>query len=372
MQPEPRDHLNVMLLVGPYQLRGSYSRTQSLAERLPEKKISLRIVSTEPPRLSPQATCQLETRVSRYLTWPVFAPLARHYLATDLRSRAPDLIDIQHRSLHPLGIWLSRKFGCPYVVTVHDYLRDRERFVVDPKWCQRVITVSESVRSELLERTKLSDYLVSVIPSGVVTPDEQSLSPRLSANRAPVIGTAGPLEAGKGLQYFLRAAVRILKSRPDTLFLIAGSGPEERSLRRLAIDLQISHAVTILPNLHDFTPALKAMDIFVLPALKQGLGSTMLDAMAWGLPVVACDSGGVFSVVADGETGLLVPPSDDVALAEKMRYLLDHPDRARELGMLARQRIIERFDIKQFIDATVSLYREVSKPAVTTTLPAPH
>ncbi|HWL06909.1 MAG TPA: glycosyltransferase family 4 protein [Planctomicrobium sp.] len=370
MQHDHGEHLKVLLLVGSYQLRGSYSRTQSLAEYLPNRKVSLSLISSEQPRLPQQILQRVKTHTSRYLTWPVVSPLARHVLACDLRAKPPDLIDIQHRSLHPLGMWLARRMKCPYIVTIHDYLRDRERFVIDPQWCQRVIAVSDSVREELLERTKLPESLVSVISSGVQTPPEQELSCILNTSRAPVIGTAGPLEAGKGLQHFLRAAVRILKSRPDTLFLIAGSGPEERSLRSLAMDLQISHAVTILPNLHDFTPALKAMDIFVLPALKQGLGSTMLDAMAWGLPVVASESGGVFSVVVDGMTGFLVPPSDDVALAERMRFLLENPDRARELGCNARKRIQERFDITHFIDSTISLYREVSGPAVTTTLPS--
>ncbi len=371
MQHAPGDRLDVLLLLGANQLRGSYVRTQSLAERLPGRGISLRVVSTEPPRFSKQTSKPLDIKTSRYLAWPVVSPLVRHFLAIDLKKRPPDLIDIQHRSMHPLGAWLARQIGCPYVVTVHDYLGEWERFVVDAQWCQRIIAVSESVRAELLEKTKLPDSLVTVIPSGVVCPPETELSPLLTAGRAPVIGTTGPLEAGKGLQHFLRAAVRVLKARPDALFVIAGSGPEERSLRRLAIDLQISHAVTILPNLLDFTPALRAMDIFVLPALKQGLGSTMLDAMAWGLPVIASDAGGVFSVVQDGVTGLLVPPSDDVVLAEKMRFLLDHPDKARELGTNARRRIEERFNISQMVDATVALYREVSRPALTTTLPAP-
>jgi len=363
--------LDVLLLVGAYQLRGSYSRTLSLAERLPTQGISLRVVATEPPRQANSALARLDTRVSRSLCWPVFAPLARRYLASDLKQRTPDLIDVQHRSLHPLGSWLARRLGCPYVVTVHDYLRDRERFQVDLQWCQRVVTVSESVRNELLERTRLPDSLVSVIPSGVVPPEDGELSTLLNTGRAPVIGTAGPLEAGKGLQHFLRGAVRILKARPDTLFVIAGSGPEERSLRRLAQDLQISHAVSILPNLHDLSSALKAMDIFVLPAIKQGLGSTMLDAMAWGLPVIACDSGGVFSVVVDGMTGFLVPPGDDMALAERMRFLLDNPVRARELGLCGRRRIQDHFNINHLIDSTVTLYREASRHAVTTTLPAP-
>ncbi len=364
---EASDRLNVLMLSGTSQLRGSSARTQSLAVRLPKQGVSLRIVATDSATKLPVNS--VETRTARYLNWPLVGPVTCRFLASDFRSKVPTIIDIQHRSLHSAGAWFARRLQCPYVVTVHDYLRDRERFQIDQQWCQRVITVSESVKNELLERTRIPESLVTVVPSGVMPPKDSELSQLFSSGRAPVIGTAGPLEAGKGIQHFLRAAVRILKGRPDTLFVIAGSGPEERSLRRLALDLQISHAVTILPNLLDFSSALKAMDIFVLPALKQGLGSTILDAMAWGLPVIACDSGGVFSVVVDGMTGLLVPPSDDVALAERMRYLLDNPDRAREMGACGRRRIQEQFHVDHMMDATMNLYREVSRPSVTTTIP---
>ncbi|SFI04744.1 glycosyltransferase family 4 protein [Planctomicrobium piriforme] len=370
MQHEPGDRLDVLLMLGTSQLRGSSARALALAERLPAQRIALRVLTTEPIRGLKKRLKKADLRTSRYLNWPVLGPLARQFLATDFKAHPPEIIDIQHRSLHPVGAWLARRLSVPYVVTMHDYLRERERFVIDRQWCQRVIAVSDSVRTELIERTRLPEEMVTVIPSGVLPPPVTELSSLLTSGRAPVIGTAGPLESGKGLTHFLRSAVRVLKARPDAMFVIAGSGPEERSLRRLAMDLQISHAVTILPNLLDFTPALRAMDIFVLPALKQGLGSTILDAMARGLPVIASDSGGVFSVVVDGVTGLLVPPKDEVALAERMRFLLDNPDRARALGAAGRQRIIDHFHIDRMVGATAHLYRQVSAPAITTTLPA--
>jgi glycosyltransferase involved in cell wall biosynthesis len=351
MPHDPSDRLDVLLLLGAFQLRGSYQRALSLAESLPTQRIRLRVVSSDPVRLSSGRRKHVETRVSRYLNWPVLCWLARGCLASDLRGDPPDLIDVQHRSLHAAGVRLARQLQRPYSLTIHDYLRDRERLVIDPQWCRRVVAVSESVRTELIEHTRLPEALVTVIPSGVQPPDACELPSILEEERRPVIGAAGPLEPGKGLQHFLRAAAQVLKSRPDALFLIAGSGPEERTLRRLAVDLNLQHALTFLPNLQDFGPALKAMDVFVLPSLKQGLGTTMLEAMAHGLPVVATESGGVFSVVQSGQTGLLVPPGTD-------------PDRARDLGTAARQWVMERFHVQNMVAATTTLYSQIACSSV--------
>ncbi|WP_437206362.1 glycosyltransferase family 4 protein [Planctomicrobium sp. SH664] len=361
MQREPTDPLDALLILGTYQLRGSFSRALSLASRLPPERVKIRLLSTDPVQVTTQRGQQLNSLAYRSLLWPGLGRLTRRWAWSDLRRDPPDLIDIQHRRMLPLGNWLARKLQRPYLVTVHDYLRERERFIVDLQWCRRIIAVSESVRSELLDRTRLPEELVTVIASGVQPPEESQLLPILSAGRSPVIGTAGPLEAGKGLRHFLRAAAIILKQQPNAMFVVAGSGPEESSLRRLAMELQISQSLTILPNLHDFSPALRAMDIFVLPALKQGLGTTMLQAMSCGLPVIGTESGGVFSVVTDGVTGLLIPPSDEEKLAERVLHLLTHPDEARQLGSNARQRVMEHFHVDQMINATVELYEHITE-----------
>jgi glycosyltransferase involved in cell wall biosynthesis len=323
------------------------------------------VVSTDNIPGNPDFLKKMEVRVSRNLAWHFLGMPARRFLAADFRKNPPGLIDIQHRSLHSAGSCLARQLQRPYIVTVHDYLRDRERFIIDPDWCRQVVAVSESVRSELLDRTQLPESLVSVIPSGVRPVEEKELTNVLCEGHAPIIGTVGPLEAGKGLQHFLRAAVMVLNRHPQALFVIAGSGPEERSLRRLANDLNVTHAITILPNLPDFSTALQALDIFVLPAIKQGLASTMLDAMSRRLPVIATESGGVYSVVLDGETGLMIPPSDAAALAEKICYLIENPLVARQLGTAARQRVLEHFRVDQMVSATLNLYRRVAIPSGT-------
>ncbi|GIT30465.1 MAG: hypothetical protein Ct9H300mP1_25110 [Planctomycetaceae bacterium] len=140
---------------------------------------------------------------------------------------------------------------------------------------------------------------------------------------------------------------------------MAGAGPEENNLRRLAGELGIRDRVTFLPNRPDFSDALAAMDVFCLPSLQQGLGTIMLEAMSLARPVIASAVGGVCSVLRDGETGMVVPPEDSAALAGRMLSLLDDPVAARTIGAAGRRDVLARFGTATMVERTVSVYKEV-------------
>ena len=221
------------------------------------------------------------------------------------------------------------------------------------------------MKSDLQKRAGLPDHLISVIHSGVNTNDEIDETSVLKANRVPVVGTAGPLEAVKGFPFFLGAAARVLATGRDVEFVIAGAGPEESNLRRLARELKIDSHVTFSPNLLEFGDALNATDIFCLPSLQQGIGTIMLEAMSKGRPVIASRVGGIDQVVRDGETGLLIPPSDSDSLAKRILELLDDPANAREMGRAARVEVARDFSVDQMVSKTVAVYRDIleAKPA---------
>ncbi len=151
----------------------------------------------------------------------------------------------------------------------------------------------------------------------------------------------------------------MLEEFPDAQFLVSGSGPEEQRLRELARSLEIDQSVTFVPSLNDFSAAIEAMDIFCLPSLKQGLGSIMLEAMARGRPVIATKTGGVYSVVKDQQNGLIVPPGDVESLSQRIIDLLQHPERARELGLAGREHVRKEYSVTRMLEQTAKLYREL-------------
>lgn len=349
----------VLLVSGRIQVRGSSVQTLNLARRLPEVGFQGRIVCPDARVLSADRRAEFSIIELGQLDIPVLGPIVRRLFLRELRRNPPDLIHVQQRSALAFGQWLARSLNCPLIVSIHDYLNPRETLPLDIRWSRGVIAVSESVRAELVDRAQIPEDLIRVIHSGVEPPDEETLRTPFGASHTPVVGTAGPLEGAKGLHFFLRAIPRVLAAYRPVEFLVAGAGPEEHALRRLAEDLGITEFLTFVPNVFDLSTSLSAMDIYCLPSIKQGLGTIMLEAMARGKPVIASGVGGVYGVVTDGETGLLVPPSDSDALSERIIELLQDAPRAQAMGRAARQRVLNDFPVSRMVEQTAALYREV-------------
>lgn len=349
----------VLLLSGRFQVRGSSAYTLRLAGHLPESGISPLVVCPNARLVESSQRQGLGIREYAYLDVPVYNRLILQRVVNDLGDDVPDVIHIQSRRMLRQGKWLARRLRRPYVLTVHDYLSPQEKVQLSDPPCARVITVSESVKRDFLAKTGVSSEMVTVISSGVDLNVEARTEPILDPGHVPIIGTAGPLETVKGLPFFLGAASRVLQTGRDVEFLVAGAGPEEANLRRLARELGISSKVTFVPYLLNFDESLSAMDIFCLPSLQQGLGTIMLEAMALGIPVIASRVGGVYSVIHDQHNGLLVPPSNSRQLADRILELLCDPLRARHIGENGRELVREEFSLRQMVTQTADLYRQV-------------
>lgn len=356
--------IKVLLLAGRFEVRGSSAYTLLLAEHLPEAEVAVRTFCADARNVEPERRRALSIREYHNLQFPLWRRVMLDLMWRELKAKPPDLIHIQSRSVLREGVWLAERLDRPFVLTLHDYLGPGERLRFDRRHGRRIIAVSESVRSELQKQIDLPAELITVIYTGVEPPQTVATRPVLDPEHVPVIGTAGPLESIKGLPYFIGAAQRLLAEGWDAEFLVAGAGPEEANLRRLARELAIDKRVTFVSGMYDFTPSLAAMDVFCLTSLSQGLGTIMLQAMALGKPVIATRVGGVYAVVRDGETGLIVPPSDSARLAERIGELLGDPVRSRAIGEAGRQFVREEFGLKQMIEQTAEVYREaVAKPA---------
>jgi len=357
--PESESELDVLLLAGRFEVRGRCTYTLRLAEGLGKKGIGVRVVTPDARLIDPGSRASLHIREFSRLDVPLWGNVVRHFLLHELRAQPPQLIHIQSRRALRLGNWLARRLERPCVLTVHEHPENRDQIRLDRDYCRQVIAVSDSVRDDLIRRLGLPPDLVTVIPSGVETELPEKLVAPLEAGRVPVVGTAGPLEAVKGFPYFLGAARQVLEIRPAVEFLVAGAGPEEANLRRLARELGISDKVTFVPYVFGFTESLAATDIFCLPSLQQGLGTIMLEAMALGRPVIATGVGGIGSVIRHGETGLIVPPENSGDLAKRILELLDQPTRARSIGARARQLAIDNYNVEMMVDKTTNIYRTI-------------
>lgn len=160
---------------------------------------------------------------------------------------------------------------------------------------------------------------------------------------------------------FLRAAAAVLKKREDVQFVVAGVSETPRAaLEKLCHELGISNSVCFLGITRDALGVLSCYDVFVLPSSYEGMPRTLADAMALGKPVVATQVDGVPELVHDGENGLLVPPADKDAMSEAILFLLEHPERAHEFGMKARERIFSSFGHERMVSQFETFYLQLT------------
>ncbi len=349
--------MNVLLIAGRFEVRGSSAYTLRLARHLPAHGVSPQVACADGRLVRSVSRTELPLREYPHMLTPLWGRVVLGWIRHEFSESPPDLIHAQSRGVMSEAAWLSRKLERPYVVTIHDFVPGKDRLRVDRVWCRRLIAVSKAVQSDLLSRGAFPDDLVTVVHNGVEEPREVETMPVLDPGHTPVIGTAGPLELVKGLPFFLGAAQRVLAVRNDVEFLVAGAGPEEENLRRIARELKISEHVTFFSGMSDFTHALAAMDVFCLPSLRQGLGTIMLDAMALGKPVIATGVGGVYSVVRNGETGFVVPAADSEQLAQRMLVLLNDPVQARAMGEAGRSLVRQDFNVELMVAKTVEVYQ---------------
>jgi glycosyltransferase involved in cell wall biosynthesis len=173
---------------------------------------------------------------------------------------------------------------------------------------------------------------------------------------APVVGNIAALVPHKGQRHLIAAAARVVRDVPDARFVILGDGELRESLERQIHELGLDRHVTLAGFRDQAIGILKSFDIFVMSSVTEGLGTSILDAMACAVPVVGTTAGGIPESVVDGVTGLLVPPRDEAAMAKAIVTLLkDQALRAR-LGSAGLQRVTESFGVERMVSETVRVY----------------
>jgi len=174
----------------------------------------------------------------------------------------------------------------------------------------------------------------------------------------PRLLAIGRLIPIKGHFVLLRAMALALAQVPDLELRLAGAGPLEATLRTFATELGIADRVRLLGRVEPVRPAIEDSSLVVVPSLGEGFGLVALEAMERSRAVVASAVGGLLDLVADGETGLLVPPRYPVALRAAIDRLLADRELRRRLGEAGRARIRERFSWAAATDATLEAYAD--------------
>ncbi|HWX74479.1 MAG TPA: glycosyltransferase family 4 protein [Solirubrobacteraceae bacterium] len=261
----------------------------------------------------------------------------------------------------------------PVVYTPHGYAfagyfsRDSERLVY--KAIERALAPLTSLVTCVCEaearlaRTVGPRKRVCVVHNGILPPPPGTPDPHVAALRArgPVIGALTQLRPGKGLETLIDAAPLVLERHAETQFAIVGDGPDLDELRERSRALGVERAVHFLGPSDEPLSVLRGMDIFVHPSWAEAFPYVILEAMALGLPIVASDVGGIGEAIVGGQSGLLVPPREEPALARALKELLDDHQAADRFGQAALERSA-RFTRAAMIERLVGAYAGVARP----------
>lgn len=173
---------------------------------------------------------------------------------------------------------------------------------------------------------------------------------------APLVGNVAALAPHKGQRHLVAAAAKVVREVPDARFLVIGEGELRDALARQIKDLGLDRHVFLTGFRTDVLGLMRSFDVFAMSSVTEGLGSVLLEAMALSRPIVATRAGGIPEAVADGVTGLLVPPHDEARLAAGIVTLLRDPVLRARFGQAGRERVEREFSIDRLVAGTARVY----------------
>jgi Glycosyltransferase len=291
-------------------------------------------------------------------------------LARMLRSIKPDIVHTHTYFTNTLGRIAAKLAGVPVILThVHSTYwaySKRNLFIekILSRFTDRIICCSNAVQEFVVSHEGIDSVKVVTIYNGVRAKTGAFNRTEIRKNldldvHDVVIVTVASLVYIKGHRYLIEAVNMLNKDERALQYLIVGDGPFRRTLEEQVGRLGLENLVRFLGEKKDIKEVLLSADIFVLPSCEiEGLGLSILEAMAYGKPVIATAIGGIPEAVDDGVTGLLVPPHDPTALARALRVLLHDKGKRERMGSEGARRFAMKFSVEKFLHEIDSLYDE--------------
>jgi len=287
-------------------------------------------------------------------------------LSQVIRELRPSLVHVHsRRGADRFGGQAALLAGVPAVLSRRVDSRDSIFGGFKYGFYEYVIAISDCIRRQLLDvgvpdgKIRLVHSGVDATPSATAWTRERYLAEFGLGEGDCVVFMIAQLIPRKGHAYLLDAWSRVRNACPNARVLLFGSGALEAKLRDVVASRGLKDAIRFAgfrPELADF---IGHADLVVHPATREGLGVSLLQAQAAGVPVVGFAAGGIEEAVADGTTGKLVPPRDADALADAIVQLARDPRERARMGAAAREWIHENFSIDRMIEGNIDVYSRI-------------
>jgi glycosyltransferase involved in cell wall biosynthesis len=306
--------------------------------------------------------------IGKRLKWD---PMSLWRLYRLIRQLQPQIVQTWIFAANCYGRVAARLAGVPTILASErcvDLWKSGYQFNIDrllARWTRKIVVNAEAIGDFYMHhgiaREKIVTIKNAIVVDQVAVQNSQGARERLDLPATgPVIGFIGRLWPQKRVQDLIWAAdiLRLSGWRAD--LLVVGEGPRRGALEKFVREIDIGDQVHFLGHREDVSEILNLVDLVVLPSSYEGLPNVLLEAMAAGKPVVACQVPGVDEVVVHGQTGLLVPVKNPLELARAIRELLDDPVKRFTMGQAGKERVRAEFSLDRMISQYDALYRSLA------------
>ena len=221
----------------------------------------------------------------------------------------------------------------------------------------KVVCVSKGVRNYLASKG-IKEEKLKVIYTGI---DTKKFTPTIKKDLKKELGVDGVLI---GIVAVLRMAKRhkdLIQAirNLDVKLAIIGDGPYRKSVEEFIKEFNVEDKVFMLGHRDDVYEVLPSLDIFVLPSSQEALGTSILEASACGVSVVASNVGGIPECVEDGKSGFLFEAQNVKDLQDKLKILIENENLRKQFGEYGRKMVEEKFSVEKMVSDTQKLYEEL-------------
>ena len=267
------------------------------------------------------------------------------------------------------GLLLARSRPMTLITTLHGWVKRTWKtplyYAIDRRCIRRyaaVIAVSQDLFDAAIQCGVPPDRCF-LVPNAIDGEEFRRTIPVVDAKAAkgvdpkrPLIGAAGRLSPEKGFDSLIHAAADLIAEGVDLQLLIAGEGDDRKRLESIIAERRVNASVSLIGFHQDLSVFYQSLDVFVLSSLREGLPNVVLEAMAFGAPVLATDVAGMPSIINDGRTGILIDRADRCTLSNGLRRLLESEYLRRDLAKAARALIENKFSLARRMDRMKEIY----------------
>lgn len=310
-------------------------------------------------------TFQLNIRTKSELSPKIYSALG--VIRKLINEKNIDIIHSHTRITQVMGEILSHQTKKIHVTTCHGYFRPNLGRRIFPCWGKKTIAISKEVKDHLTKDFNRSENQIQIVTSGVDVGRFSKISgqeikqfrEKYNLKDEVVIGIVARLSDVKGIDILISAMKAVIKTFPSAKLFIVGEGKEEANLKQMVRDLSLNDCIQFLPIVNQTSEILSLFDIFAMPSRQEGLGLSIMEAQASGVPVVASNVGGIPTLIQHNVTGILVPKENPEMLAEALIELIKDKDKRLRLGEAGRRFIAENYSSERMVQETIQFYQSV-------------